>query len=182
MVKRIGYHSHMTRRLPSLFTTHSSLAVSSSCLARQNEFNSNKTLNHGTFSRFKCFHTPYRTRDMKRKIQNFPSWNLRKKRIGHHTLHVGSTRLLPLRLQFARKNWISTSASIDAQYSFGTTLVYVNLPRLWMVLVRLEDVSLGPEPCTLLFINLLRDEPVLREAWTHWKVSAGKFRGFQWQH
>ena len=29
-----------------------------------------------------------------------------------------------------------------------------------MVLVRL-DVFLGPEPCTLLFVNLLRDEPVL---------------------
>ena len=69
-------------------------------------------------------------------------------------------RLLPL-LQFARKKWISTSASIDAQYSFGTTLFYVNLLRLRMVLVRLEDVFLGPEPCTLLFVNLLRDEPVL---------------------
>ena len=122
-------------------------------------FISNKSLNHGTFSRFKCFDTPYRTRDMKRKIQNFLSWNLQKKRIGH---------LLPL-LQFARKNWISTSASIDTQYSFGTTLLYVNLPRLNMVLVRLEDVSLaGPEPCTVLFLNLLRDEPVLWQAWTHW--------------
>ena len=147
-------------------------------------FISNKSLNHGIFSRFKCFHTPYRTRDMKRKIQNFPSWNLRKKRIGHHTLHAGLTRLLPLRLQFARKNWISTSAFIDAHYSFVTTLFYVNLPRLRIVLVRLEDVSLGPEPCTLLFLNLLRDEPVLREAWTHWTLrsAAGKFRGFQWQH
>ena len=97
------------------------------------------------------------------KIQTFPSWNLQKNQSSH------MTRLLPL-LQFARKNWISTSASINAQlrYSFGTTLFYVNLPRLRMVLVKLEDVSLGPEPCTLLFLNLLRDEPVLWQAWTHW--------------
>ena len=88
------------------------------------------------------------------------------------------TRLLPP-FQFARKKWISTSASIDAQYSFGTTLFYENLPRLRMVLVRLENVFLGPEPCTLLFVNLLRDE-----ASTDWTLgsAAGKFRGLQWQH
>ena len=75
------------------------------------------------------------------------------------------TSVASIILQFARKNWISTSASINAQlrYSLGTTLFHVNLPCLRMLLVKLEDVSLGPEPCTLLFLNLLRDE-----AWTHW--------------
>ena len=53
----------------------------SSCLARQNEFH--KSLNYGTFSRFKRFPTPYRTRDM--KIKNFPLRNRHKNRLSHIT-------------------------------------------------------------------------------------------------
>ena len=41
-------------------------------------FNFNKSLNNGAFSRFKRFLTPYKTSDM--KIQNSPSRNRRKNR------------------------------------------------------------------------------------------------------
>ena len=141
-------------------------------------FISNKSLNSGTFSRFKRFLTPYtcRTRDMKRK---FPSWNpVQENRLSH------MTRLLPP-LQFARKNWISTSALIDTQlrYWFSTTLFYVNLPRLRMVLLRMEDVSLGPEPCMLLFLNfVVRRASALRGLNSlNLGSAARKFRCFQWQ-
>ena len=53
----------------------------SSCLARQNEFH--KSLNNGTFSRFKRFLTPYRTKDM--KIKNFPLRNCQKNWLSHMT-------------------------------------------------------------------------------------------------
>ena len=43
-----------------------------------NNLISNKSLNNGTFSRFKRFLTPYKTRDM--KIQNFSSRNRQKNR------------------------------------------------------------------------------------------------------
>ena len=42
----------------------------------KNNFISNKSLNNRTFSHFKRFLTPYKTRDM--KIQNFPSRNRQK--------------------------------------------------------------------------------------------------------
>ena len=45
-------------------------------------FISNNSLNRGTFSRFKRFFTPYRTRDM--KIQNFPSRNHQERSVITH--------------------------------------------------------------------------------------------------
>ena len=163
--------------LQCLYLSHIQFACKKAPLVWRVKINfiSNKSLNNGTFSRFKCFLMPFRTRD--RKIQNFLSWNLQKNQSSQ------MKRLLPL-LQFACKNWISTSASINAQlrYSFGTTLFYVNLPCLRMVLVKLEDVSLGPEPCTLLFLHC---------KFIAWRglnsaldlgPAVGKFRGFQWQH
>ena len=53
-------------------------------------FISNKSLNHGTFSRFKRFFTPYRTRDM--KIQNFLSRNRQKNRLLLLSLFVTDVR------------------------------------------------------------------------------------------
>ena len=52
----------------------------------KNNFISNKSLNNGTFSRFKRFLTPYKTRDM--KIQNFPSRNRQKNLLSHMTRHL----------------------------------------------------------------------------------------------
>ena len=160
-----------------MYLTYNSLAKVLLVWRVRMNFISNKSLNSGTFSCFKRFLMPYtcRTRDMKRK---FPSWNpVQENWLSHMTC------LLPP-LQFTRKNWISTSASIDAQlsYWFGTTLFYVNLPRLRMVLLRMEDVSLGPEPCTLLFLNLLRDEPVRGLNSLNLGSAARKFRCIQWQH
>ena len=67
--------SHMTHRL-SLLTKHTynSLAKIHLVWRVKMNFISNKSLNNGTFSRFKRFLTSYRTKDM--KIQNFPSRNL----------------------------------------------------------------------------------------------------------
>ena len=81
--------SHMTRGA-CLYLPKHTIRSQWACLVWRVKMNfiSNKSLNHGTISRFKCFHTPCRTRDSKRKIQNFPSRNLQKKRIGHHTWHV----------------------------------------------------------------------------------------------
>ena len=45
-------------------------------------FISKNSLNRGTFSRFKRFFTPYRTRDM--KIQNFPSRNHQERSVITH--------------------------------------------------------------------------------------------------
>ena len=58
-------------------------------------FISKKSLNKGTFSRFKSFLAPYKTSDM--KIQNFPSQNRQNNRLSQ------MMRRLSL-LQFARKN------------------------------------------------------------------------------
>ena len=87
IVKRIGYH---TRHAACLYLPKHTIRSQWARLVWRVKMNliSNKSLNHGTISRFKCFHTPCRTSDMKRKIQNFPSRNLQKKRIGHHTWHV----------------------------------------------------------------------------------------------
>ena len=87
IVKRISYH---TWHAAWLYLPKHTIRSQWAPLVWRVKMNfiSNKSLNHGTISRFKCFHTPCRTRDMKRKIQNFPSRNLQKKRIGHHTWHV----------------------------------------------------------------------------------------------
>ena len=115
----------------------------------------NKSLKYGTFPCCKHFHMPYRTRDMKFKTSC--------REIFKGLSHVC---LLPL-LQFACKNWISTSASIDAQFRYnGTTLFYVNLPRLRMVLdwrMFLWDQIQAALPKFIAW-----QASAVRGCWTHW--------------
>ena len=59
--------------LAFIYLTYNSLAKARLVWHVRMNFISNKNLNNGTFSCFKRFLTPYRTRDMKTKIQNFPS-------------------------------------------------------------------------------------------------------------
>ena len=64
-------------------------------------FNSNRSLNNGTFSHFKRFCTPYRSRDM--KIQIFLSRN--RQRIGYHTQDDASLVFVDITyIQFACEN------------------------------------------------------------------------------
>ena len=64
-------------------------------------FNSNRSLNNGTFSHFKRFCMPYRSRDM--KIQNISSRN--RQRIGYLTRHDVSLVFINITyIQFAREN------------------------------------------------------------------------------
>ena len=64
-------------------------------------FNSNRSLNNGTFSRFKRFHTPYRSREM--KIQNFSPQN--RQRIGYQTRHDASLVFIDITdIKFTHEN------------------------------------------------------------------------------
>ena len=176
-----------------------------------------KSLNNGTFSYFKCFLTPYRTRDT--KIQNLPSRNF--KTIGHHrwrlasiNLNIHTIRLQNLFMSGASK-WISFQIKSLNNGTFSHFKCFLtpyrtrdtkiqNLPsrNLQKVITNvdaslyynslakfttLENGTCQTGGCffgtrtMLLFVNLLRYEPVLWKpcgAWTHIR----KFCGFQWQH
>ena len=84
------------------------------------DFISNTSLHHGTFSRFKSFFTPYRTRDM--KIQTFSSRNHQKSR------HDGSLVLINTTFaQFPRKN--SSCLARQNEFHFFKSLTFGTCSR-----------------------------------------------------
>ena len=77
--------SHKSTRVACLCKNERCNLLAKTCLVWRfkNNFISNKSLNNGTFSRFKRFLTPHKTRDT--KIQNFLSQNGQKNRLSHMT-------------------------------------------------------------------------------------------------
>ena len=167
-----------------------------------------KSLNNGTFSHFKRFLTPYRTRDT--KIQNLPSRNF--KTIGHHTwrlasinLNIHTIRLQKLCMSGASK-WISFQIKGLNNGTFSHFKRFLtpyrtrdtkiqNLPsrNLQRVITNvdaslyynslakfttLENGTCQTGGCffgtrtMLLFLNLLRDEPVLWKPCGAWSVNS----------
>ena len=86
------------------------------------DFISNKSLNNGTFSRYKRFLTPYGTKDM--KIKNFPLRNREKNRLSHMTSSlplfnwqkIRSQKQAPL-VWHVKMNFISNKSLNNGKFS-----------------------------------------------------------------